>query len=265
MLLRIPTGRMSGPGDHCHQREMTVRKAIHSVCCAALLASPAAMAGTSANIGVTSEYMFRGIPQTNGAAVQGGVDVTGDSGLYVGGWASNVNFAGGEGGNEFDLYGGWTHAFGALALDVGAIGYLYTEAEEAGGTNSSNFDYLEIYAGGTVGPIAAKLYYSPDYNNASQPSTYGTATATFPLGESGISLFAQGGSLTWDNIDSYIDYSAGITAANKTGLTITLGAYGTMGRGPGTAALLVSPASTDGATDADDVKAVISAKQVISF
>jgi uncharacterized protein (TIGR02001 family) len=224
--------------------------------CAAALASPAAMADTTANFGVASEYMFRGIPQTNGAAVQGGVDVSTDVGLYVGAWASNVNFGGGENGNEFDVYGGFTKSFGMFGLDVGAIGYIYSEDSEDGGAGAgSNLDFVEVYAGATLGPVSGKVYYSPDYNNVSQPSLYGTLTASFAVSET-ISLFAQGGSLNWDNIDSYVDYSAGITGA-KDGFSITLGAFGTNGRG---AATYFGPAG-----ESDDVKFVISAKKTLDL
>lgn len=47
----------------------------------------------SANIGVVSNYVWRGVSQTqDGAAVQGGLDFTHESGFYLGTWASNVDF-----------------------------------------------------------------------------------------------------------------------------------------------------------------------------
>jgi uncharacterized protein (TIGR02001 family) len=47
----------------------------------------------SANVGVVSNYMWRGMTQTrNGAAVQGGLDLTHSSGFYAGTWMSNVDF-----------------------------------------------------------------------------------------------------------------------------------------------------------------------------
>lgn len=232
-----------------------MHKLIGSLITATVLASPAALAGVTANVGVASEYLFRGIPQTNGAAVQGGLDLATDAGLYVGTWASNVNFGGAENGNEVDVYGGFTRTFGSVGLDVGAIGYLYSETEEAGGGPASNLDFVEAYLGGSFGPLSAKVYYSPDYNNASASSIYGTATATFPVTDT-ISLFAQGGSLDWDTLDSYVDASAGVTAA-KDGLSITFGAYGTHGRGAATAPAL--------AGDSDDVKIVVSAKKTLAF
>ena len=51
----------------------------------------------SANASMTSNYIWRGLTQTeNEAAVQGGIDYAGDSGFYVGTWASNVNYGAGD-------------------------------------------------------------------------------------------------------------------------------------------------------------------------
>jgi hypothetical protein len=47
----------------------------------------------SANIGAVSNYMWRGVSQTqDGPAVQGGLDYAHSSGFYIGTWASNVDF-----------------------------------------------------------------------------------------------------------------------------------------------------------------------------
>ncbi len=47
----------------------------------------------SANIGAVSNYMWRGVTQTqDGAAVQGGLDFKHQSGFYAGTWVSNVDF-----------------------------------------------------------------------------------------------------------------------------------------------------------------------------
>ena len=56
-----------------------------------------AQAELSANIGVASNYYFRGITQTDdSAAVSGGIDYAHDSGFYLGTWMSNVDFGGNE-------------------------------------------------------------------------------------------------------------------------------------------------------------------------
>ena len=60
-----------------------------------------ASAGVSANLGITSNYLFRGVTQTDGStATQGGLDYEHASGLYVGGWGSNVDF--GDGTKPFE-------------------------------------------------------------------------------------------------------------------------------------------------------------------
>src|SRR5881227_942592 len=80
------------------------------------------------NMTLVSEYRFRGIDQTFGKpAIQGGVDYSHASGVYLGNWNSNVSQnAGYPGGSiEMDFYGGWKKAFGDLGLDIGAIYYYY--------------------------------------------------------------------------------------------------------------------------------------------
>ena len=45
------------------------------------------------NVAISSDYIWRGMTQTNEEpAVSGGFDIAGDNGLYFGTWASNVEF-----------------------------------------------------------------------------------------------------------------------------------------------------------------------------
>jgi hypothetical protein len=70
-----------------------LKTAIIAAAVGAVLA-PAAQAQLSANIGAVSNYMWRGVTQTDdGPAIQGGVDY-GYEGFFVGAWASNVKFIG---------------------------------------------------------------------------------------------------------------------------------------------------------------------------
>src|SRR4051812_5965588 len=74
------------------------------------------------NVGLFSEYRFRGISQTFGKpAIQGGFDYTHASGVYLGNWNSNISQgAGFPGGNiEMDFYGGWEESLGAVGVGVG--------------------------------------------------------------------------------------------------------------------------------------------------
>ena len=55
--------------------------------------SGATYAEWSANVGVTNNYLWRGLTQSiNEPAIQGGIDYASDSGFYVGTWASNVSY-----------------------------------------------------------------------------------------------------------------------------------------------------------------------------
>lgn len=113
----------------------------------------------AANVGVFSDYRFRGISQTNKyPAIQGGIDISHKSGFYVGNWNSNVDSAMYNGGNiEMDFYGGYKTSFGDFGLDVGAIYYYYPGS---GANNTIKIDNGEVYVAGTWGPLSAKYNYA---------------------------------------------------------------------------------------------------------
>jgi uncharacterized protein (TIGR02001 family) len=69
-----------------------------------------AQAQVSGNLGLTNDYRFRGISQSqNAPAVQGGIDYNHKSGFYIGNWNSSVSssvYTNGSG-VESDVYAGW--------------------------------------------------------------------------------------------------------------------------------------------------------------
>lgn len=168
----------------------------------------------SGNVAITSDYVFRGFTQTDGApTIQGGFDWASDA-FYVGTWASGVDFGDGTS-TEIDFYGGWTPTVGVFDLDIGAIYYLYPDAPDEPEQN-----FVEVYAGGstTLGEsleVGASIAYSPDYYFESGQTVYTQLTAGIPLGET----FGLDASLGFqeflDDDDcpdcSYIDYSIGLT------------------------------------------------------
>ncbi len=122
----------------------------------------------SANVAITSDYIFRGISQTSEhPAIQGGFDAT-YKGFYVGVWGSNLDFGGTATGDvadiEVDIYGGYTHKFGNVEADLGVLYYIYPDAEDAG----AELDYVEFKFGlsgdisSNVG-LSGTIYYSPEY------------------------------------------------------------------------------------------------------
>ena len=129
------------------------------------------------NIGVTSDYVFRGASQTDeDPALQGGVDATFGS-FYAGAWASNVDF-GDDTDAEVDLYGGYRTEAAGYALDVGVVGYFYVN--EPGG---ADYNYVEFKAAASraIGPatLGAVIYYSPDFFGLDDKATYLEANAAF--------------------------------------------------------------------------------------
>lgn len=105
----------------------------------------------SANASMTSNYIWRGLTQTeNEAAVQGGIDYASDSGFYIGTWASNVNYGPSDVYSyEHDVYAGFAFDTGAGSWDVGYLYYNYDK--------EANFDFGEVYVGAGIGGFSAKF------------------------------------------------------------------------------------------------------------
>jgi uncharacterized protein (TIGR02001 family) len=185
---------------------------------AGLLATPAAPAlaqdsphSLSANVGLFSQYVFRGTAQTAGKpALQGGFDYGHSSGLYLGTWASNISWlqdfaAYNRSSLEWDFYGGFKKGFGDFYIDVGTLYYYYP-----GRVNPGFFkaDTWEIYAGAGWKFLGLKYSYSlKDYfgarPNANADRTRGTGYLDFfvdyPIGETGLSVNAHYGVLKVKN------------------------------------------------------------------
>ncbi len=155
-----------------------MRKLLISAAVAAAFAAPAAFAQTAApaapaapaspwsfNVGVTSDYLFRGISQTHGRpAIQGGVDYLHSSGFYVGAWASSITWVKdflGKGSVEVDLYGGIKNSFaGDFNYDVGFIAYNYPGKGSAIPTILANPNTQEVYAAIGYKWLTAKYSYA---------------------------------------------------------------------------------------------------------
>ena len=72
-----------------------------------ILSSYASAVEISSNVGLSSDYIWRGMTQTNGdVAVNGGFDLSTDMGFYIGTWASNANV--GAASMELDVYLGFS-------------------------------------------------------------------------------------------------------------------------------------------------------------
>ncbi|MGB3725081.1 MAG: TorF family putative porin [Glaciecola sp.] len=149
-----------------------------------LFVSQAALAEVSANIGATSNYVWRGVSQSsNAASVSGGLDYSDESGFYAGTWVGSLgDDASGFNGSETDFYLGFGGETDSFAYDVGYIYYAYTELDD------SNFG--EVYFNGSVGNFGFGLAYTI---NSDLPSGAGFETGDifYSLSYGGIDLGSE--------------------------------------------------------------------------
>jgi uncharacterized protein (TIGR02001 family) len=156
---------------------------LHKIIAASLLAS-ATTAGSgvalaesplTANVGVGSNYMWRGMTQTDDAsAVSGGIDYAHSSGFYAGTWVSNVTWTGIDG-YEQDFYAGYGFDAGPVGLDVGYIKYMYPV-----GTGAD--DFSELYVNATFNVLKAGLALTTDKESGTlEDDTYIYVGADFEI------------------------------------------------------------------------------------
>jgi uncharacterized protein (TIGR02001 family) len=192
---------------------------------ASVLASAAASAELSGNAAITSNYIWRGITQTQDeAAGQGGIDWGHDSGLYAGTWVSNVAFGSDNSGNgyEMDVYAGFGGEAGGLGYDIGVISYQYPI--------TPNFNFTEAYVSGTMSIVTIGLAYTVDAASGNDGGIfdsgdmYVNGSLDFAAGKSDVSIYA--GSYMFENdgkVDvgevDYVHYGASI---GKDGFTFAV-------------------------------------------
>ena len=131
----------------------------------------------SANVGAVSNYMWRGTTQTsNEAAIQGGVDLTHSSGVYVGTWVSNVDFdLAPDAETEQDFYVGYGFTLGDFAFDLKRTEYHYASEDQ--------LDYGETHAHVSAYGVTLGVDYSSDTPIVHSDSTfhyYGSYSYTLP-------------------------------------------------------------------------------------
>lgn len=172
--------------------------------------TPAGDLDVTMNAGLFSDYIYRGVSQTQGkAAIQGGLDIAHESGLYTGVWASNVDFGpASDASTEFDYKLGFKGDLtDDVSYDLGWVKYDYPDA--------SALDFSEYYGNLTAYDVTLGLAYSNDFakDNSTLYSSIGYVY-TLPL-EIGLSLryghydfkdatFASGD-------ESYNDWSIGLS------------------------------------------------------
>ncbi|MBC5782508.1 hypothetical protein H8N03_06100 [Ramlibacter sp. USB13] len=186
----------------------------------------------SANVGVVSDYRYRGISQTRlKPALQGGADFAHKSGFYVGTWLSTIKWiedtgdiaprTNVDGPVEWDIYGGYKFTAGPVGFDVGVLQYWYpgnSLSDAGGGGLYKNANTTELYIAGTYGPATLKYSHAltnlfGNYNFTDNQDTKGSGyldlSATFELPWYGLTLTPHVGHQRVRNLGvaSYTDWS----------------------------------------------------------
>lgn len=173
-----------------------------------LVSGAAAHAEVTGTVTAVSDYDFRGISlSATDPALQGSIDWAGESGFYLGAWASNIDYGKDVDGDlEIDLYGGFAGETEAgLGWDVGLVYYTYPGADDVS-------DYPEIYGGLSYKWLELKQWYSNDVSGTDLDGFYTEGNASFELPK-GIGLGLHLGYNYGDAFDDteYMDYSIGFT------------------------------------------------------
>jgi uncharacterized protein (TIGR02001 family) len=199
-----------------------VAAALGSGLAPAQAAEPASDHTITGNVGLFSQYVFRGMKQTNGdPALQGGFDYSHSSGFYAGTWGSNISWLkenvsgpggqvgtyGGGGSLELDFYGGYKWGFAPdWTLDIGTLYYYYpgdintafaTTATPSGLIGTPKANTWEIYTGVSWNWLSAKFSYSLDDKTFGVLDSSGTyyidLTAAYPVPDTKLTLIAHYG------------------------------------------------------------------------
>jgi len=198
------------------------------------------------NVGLFSQYVFRGLTQTNQKpAVQGGFDLAHKGGFYVGTWASNISWPSDaypasapppapSASLEWDFYGGYK---GSLPMDfgydLGVLYYGYPGKYPSGYTSPNT---TEIYAALSWKFLTFKYSWSANDKTFGIPDSRGSQyldlTASYDVIEKvsdaigKVTVFGHIGKQYFHNSSVY-DYSDWKVGASTEIYGVTVGIYGT--------------------------------------
>jgi uncharacterized protein (TIGR02001 family) len=185
----------------------------------------------SFNLDGTSDYVFRGISQTdNDPTIQGGVDF-GYGILYAGWWASGLDFDAflNDAEVEMDWYGGIRPVWRGVTFDFGTIYYSYPGATFVTLPFNTQLNYWELKAGASGNihkdwTVGLNIFWSPDYfGETNRVWTFeGNTALTLPKVHmftptlSGVLGYQDGNSgayLTSNGFSNYWYWNAGLALA----------------------------------------------------
>jgi uncharacterized protein (TIGR02001 family) len=190
--------------------------------------APASPHTVAFNVGVTTDYIFRGISQSqHDPAISGGVDYSHSSGLYAGTWLSTQKWVDDAGpykdGSdlELDIYGGYKGTAGDIGYDIGFIHYAYDGDRGAATAGFVTPETSEVYLGVSWKMLSLKYSHTVSKyfvgwgvpgGEDSKGSNYLELNATHDLGD-GWGLLGHIGHQKVENfsVASYTDWKVGAT------------------------------------------------------
>ena len=188
-------------------------KLMHSLIMAALAVPGMAMAADApasphtftANVGLVTNYLYRGISQSGAKpAIQGGFDYAHASGFYAGVWGSSISWISDLGlatnaGLELDTYFSFKNSFATdFTYDVGFLRYNYPTGTYVNPipANTAKADTDEIYGALGYKWLTAKYSYSlGDTFSVSQAkgTSYLELNASYTIPDTSVTLGAHYG------------------------------------------------------------------------
>ncbi|KGJ94430.1 TorF family putative porin [Colwellia psychrerythraea] len=167
--------------------------------------APLVSAEVSVTGTLTSDYVFRGVSQTDSSpAIQASLDYEHESGFFAGVWASNVDFED-DANAEIDFYAGY---FGEVN-DTFSYDVMYNYYTYQGYSSADDSDYGELLFNAYINAFTLGLGYASDYVNTGDSAQYISAAYDIELPQE-YALTLQAGYTMGDAFDDaeYIDYSA---------------------------------------------------------
>jgi uncharacterized protein (TIGR02001 family) len=128
---------------------------------------------------VTTDYVSRGITNTDSRPALQGYIEPGIGPFYVNAWASNVDYGEDFEGAEIDLAVGMRPEFGALSLDLGYVHYFYSPEDVSP-------DYGELYLKADYNfedkfTLGGRVFFAPDYSQTGKTATFIAGGVRVPL------------------------------------------------------------------------------------
>lgn len=179
------------------------------------------------NGGVTTDYVFRGISQSDeGPAVFAGVDIAYGM-FYAGVWASSVDDFTSDGNIEIDYYGGIKKSYNGVDFDLGVLYYSYPSNDAV-----VDLNYLEFKAAASAKvwrelTLTGTVFYSPEYYGETGDVWTFEGKAAVPLPIWGISLSGTLGTVVGDDefeaangFDQYTYWNVGLSKTFRDHFTV---------------------------------------------